>query len=89
MVLARCLLILAALLITSLSVQAQILPRGHCRPTLIRVQVGGSVCMRICYHRDYRGPPVLCRRVAKEGVVPVCGNGCCLSGPNCMQQFYT
>ncbi|XP_037720588.1 uncharacterized protein LOC119553964 [Drosophila subpulchrella] len=89
MVLARCLLILAALLLTSVSVQTQILGRGHCRPTLIRVQMGGTVCERPCYRRDYRGPPLLCRRVARDGVVPVCGNGCCLSGPNCLRLFYT
>ncbi|XP_016967211.1 uncharacterized protein LOC108035932 [Drosophila biarmipes] len=83
------LLIVAALLSACLTVQAQILGRGHCRPTLIKVQVGGTVCERLCYRRDYRGPPLLCRRVAREGVVPVCGNGCCLSGPNCLQLLYT
>ncbi|XP_016979699.1 uncharacterized protein LOC108045036 [Drosophila rhopaloa] len=89
----RCpLLLLAALLsslLASLPAQAQILGRGHCRPTLIRVQVGGTVCERLCYRRDYRGPPLLCRRVHSSGLVPVCGNGCCLSGPNCMQLLYT
>ncbi|XP_017072206.1 uncharacterized protein LOC108108619 [Drosophila eugracilis] len=92
MALSRCALILAALLVgllTYLPAQAQILGGGHCRQTVIRVQVGGTVCERLCYRRDYRGPPLLCRRVSSSGVVPVCGNGCCRSGPNCLQLLYT
>ncbi|XP_017015551.3 uncharacterized protein [Drosophila takahashii] len=85
----RSLLIVAALLLVSFSAQGQRLGGGHCRPTVTRVQVGGTVCERLCYRRDYRGPPLLCRRVSREGMVPVCGNGCCLSGPNCLQLLYT
>ncbi|XP_017041957.1 uncharacterized protein LOC108088600 [Drosophila ficusphila] len=92
MVLYRCPLLLTALLAALLATQpaeAQILGGGHCRMTVIRVQVGGTVCERLCYRRDYRGPPLICRRAQISGTLPVCGNGCCRSGPNCLQLLYT
>ncbi|KAI8034351.1 uncharacterized protein LOC128264607 [Drosophila gunungcola] len=89
MVLYRFLLLLLAALLATLPAQAQILRGGQCRPTIIHVQLGGTVCERLCYRRGYRGPPILCRRVYSSGKVPVCGNGCCISGPNCLQLLYT
>ncbi|KAH8288237.1 hypothetical protein KR054_011699 [Drosophila jambulina] len=83
------LLLATFLLLLSLPAYAQILGGGHCRMTLIHVAVGGTVCERLCYQRDYRGPPLLCRRTIRSGAVPVCGNGCCRSGPNCLQLLRT
>ncbi|XP_026833174.1 uncharacterized protein LOC113563698 [Drosophila erecta] len=91
MVLSRCLIFTAVLLtlLASLPIEAQILGRGQCRLTIIRVSAGGSVCERLCFRRDYRGPPLFCRRIPRDAVVPVCGGGCCRSGPNCLQLLYS
>ncbi|XP_039485727.1 uncharacterized protein LOC120448048 [Drosophila santomea] len=92
MVLSRCLLIFTvflATLLVPLPTEAQILGRGQCRLTAIRVSAGGTVCERLCFRKDYRGPPLLCSRIPRDGVVPVCGAGCCRSGPNCLQLLYS
>nr|NP_001287116.1 uncharacterized protein Dmel_CG45081, isoform A [Drosophila melanogaster]NP_001287117.1 uncharacterized protein Dmel_CG45081, isoform B [Drosophila melanogaster]AHN58141.1 uncharacterized protein Dmel_CG45081, isoform A [Drosophila melanogaster]AHN58142.1 uncharacterized protein Dmel_CG45081, isoform B [Drosophila melanogaster] len=92
MILSRSLLIITvvlAILLAPMPTDAQILGSGQCRLTPIRVSAGGTVCERLCFRRDYRGPPSLCRRIPRDAVVPVCGGGCCRSGPNCLQLLYT
>ncbi|XP_032574217.1 uncharacterized protein LOC116801032 [Drosophila sechellia] len=81
--------VVLAILLASMFTEAQILGRGQCRLTAIRVSAGGTVCERLCFRKDYRGPPNLCRRIPRDAVVPVCSGGCCRSGPNCLQLLYT
>ncbi|KAH8409096.1 hypothetical protein KR009_006826 [Drosophila setifemur] len=76
-------LLLLPLLLFTLSTEAQILGSGQCRLTAVFVREGGQVCERYCYQRGFRGNLFQCRPVARQGIVQICGNGCCRSGPNC------
>ncbi|KAH8323791.1 hypothetical protein KR067_000270 [Drosophila pandora] len=84
----RFLLLLTVLIVGVLSAHGQILGRGECRLTVIPVKAGGQVCERVCYHRGYRGPPIICRPVTQGGMARVCGGGCCRTGFNCLQLLY-
>ncbi|XP_041449186.1 uncharacterized protein LOC121404152 [Drosophila obscura] len=83
------LLLAMVMLMTPLpfAAHAQIVPRGHCRPTPIRVPAGGMVCEQRCYTPGV--PPFHCRRLPLTTDLQICGRNCCRSGPHCLQLLRT
>ncbi|XP_034119915.1 uncharacterized protein LOC117578491 [Drosophila guanche] len=79
--------LVALMTLLPFAAQAQMVPRGHCRPLLLRVPAGAQVCERQCYSPGI--PPYICRRMPLTTDVRICSGICCRSGPYCMQLLRT